>query len=69
MEVEIENDNAKVKSRTPNEGFGVRRGVVSWDTSQDFGSSPPVRALPIPPPAPSCKNVRRQQATVQWDNL
>ena len=36
------------KCTTANEGFGVRRGVVSWDTSQDFGSSPPVRALPMP---------------------
>ena len=33
-----------------NEGFGVRRGVVSWDTSQDFGSSPPVRAFVKPRP-------------------
>ena len=39
-----------MKSAADNEGFGVRRGVVSWDTSQDFRSSPPVRALPIPPP-------------------
>ena len=31
--------------------FGASGGVVSWDTLQDFGSSPPVRALPIPPPA------------------
>ena len=46
-------DNTKVKSRTPNEGFGVRRGVVSWDTSQDFGSSPPVRAFVKPRPTPS----------------
>ena len=30
--------------------FGASGGVVSCDTSQDFGSSPPVRALPIPPP-------------------
>ena len=36
-----------------NEQFGASGGVVSCDTLQDFGSSPPVRALPIPPPAPS----------------
>ncbi|MCL2597733.1 MAG: hypothetical protein FWD66_08800 [Paludibacter sp.] len=40
-----------------NEGFGIRRGVVSCDTSQDFGSSPPVRALLMPPPAASCRHV------------
>ena len=34
----------------PNRQFGASGGVVSCDTSQDFGSSPPVRALPIPPP-------------------
>ena len=33
-----------------NEGFGVRRGVVSCDTSQDFGSSAPVRAFAKPRP-------------------
>jgi len=33
-----------------NRQFGASGGVVSCDTSQDFGSSPPVRALPIPPP-------------------
>ena len=37
-----------------NRQFGASGGVASWDTSQEFGSSPPVRALPIPPPAPSC---------------
>ena len=42
--------NKTQKKITPagNEGFGVRRGVVSWDTSQDFGSSPPVRAFVNP---------------------
>jgi len=35
----------------PNRQFGASGGVISWDTSQDFGSSPPVQALPIPPPA------------------
>jgi len=34
-----------------NRQFGASGGVVSCDTSQEFGSSPPVRALPIPPPA------------------
>jgi len=33
-----------------NRQFGASGGVVSWDTSQDFGSSAPVRALLIPPP-------------------
>jgi len=33
-----------------NRQFGASGGVASWDTSQDFGSSAPVRALPIPPP-------------------
>ena len=33
-----------------NRQFGASGGVASWDTSQDFGSSPPVQALPIPPP-------------------
>ena len=40
-----------IVSRTAHEEFGVRRGVVSWDTFRDFGSSPPVRAFAIPPPA------------------
>ena len=34
----------------PNGQFGASGGVVSCDTSQDFGSLAPVRALPIPPP-------------------
>ena len=38
------------KSPSHNGQFGASGGVVSWDTSQDFGSLPPVRALPIPPP-------------------
>ena len=33
-----------------NRQFGASGGAVSWDTSQDFGSFAPVRALPIPPP-------------------
>jgi len=33
-----------------NRQFGASGGVASCDTSQKFGSSPPVRALPIPPP-------------------
>jgi len=42
----------KCKKTTPadNRQFGASGGVDSWDTSQDFGSSPPVRALPIPQP-------------------
>ena len=39
------------KNTAPNRQFGASGGVVSWDTSQDFGCSPPVQALPIPPPA------------------
>ena len=38
------------KTTAPNRQFGASGGVVSWDTLQDFGSSAPVRALPIPPP-------------------
>ena len=45
------------KSAAANEGFGVRRGVVSWDTSQDFGSLPPVRAFAKPRPTPSPRHV------------
>jgi len=54
-------------SRTPNDGFGVRRGAVSWDTSQDFGSSPPVRALvkPRPTPSPRHVNCKRDSAAEQ----
>ena len=44
----------KYKCTSANGQFGASGGVVSCDTSQDFGSSPPVQALPIPPPAPSC---------------
>ena len=39
-----------MKKTAPNRQFGASGGVVSCDTSQDFRSSPPVRALPIPPP-------------------
>ena len=38
------------KKTAPNRQFGASGGAVSCDTSQDFGNSPPVRALPIPPP-------------------
>jgi len=44
-----------------NEGFGVRRGVVSWDTSQNFGSSPPVRAFVKPRPSAKPPNVVRNR--------
>jgi len=52
----MKNEVKKEEQKTPadNRQFGASGGVVSWDTSQEFGSSPPVRALPIPPPAPSC---------------
>jgi len=33
------------KSRTHNKGFGVRRGVVSWDTSQEFEREYQVRCF------------------------
>jgi len=49
-----------------NRQFGASGGVVSWDTSQDFGSLPPVRALPIPPPdAKLLKRCRQCRETVQ----
>jgi len=51
------------KQTAHNKGFGVRRGVVSCDTSQDFGSSPPVRAFAKPRPTPSPRHVVRQQGT------
>jgi len=38
------------KRPATNRQFGASGGVASWDTSQDFGSFAPVRALPIPPP-------------------
>gem|GEM_PF-7061654 len=48
-------DNIKNEKKTAyNRQFGASGGVVSCDTSQEFGSSAPVRTLPIPPPAPSC---------------
>jgi len=48
----MEDDYEKDILKTPadNRQFGVSGGVASWDTSQDLESSPPVRALPIPPP-------------------
>jgi len=51
-----------MKSAAYNAGFGVRRGVVSCDTSQDFGSSPPVQAFAKPRPTPSPRHVKRKQA-------
>ena len=49
--------NIKEKMPADNEGFGVRRGVVSWDTSQEFGSFAPVRAFVKPRPTPSPRHV------------
>jgi len=46
----IFNTDENQEARTANEQFGASGGVASWDTSQEFGSSAPVRALPIPPP-------------------
>ena len=55
----MRNEYKKERLETPadNGQFGASGGVVSCDTSQDFGSSAPVQALPIPPPAPSCRLV------------
>ena len=47
---------------SPNRQFGASGGVASWDTSQDFGSSPPVRAFAIPPPAAKLLKRYRQAA-------
>jgi len=44
-------EKEKVTMPALNGQFGASGGVVSWDTSQEFGSFAPVRALPIPPPA------------------
>jgi len=55
------------KSTAANRQFGASGGVVSWDTSQEFGSSPPVRALPIPPPDAKLLKRCRQCATVRAD--
>ena len=49
MTIQIIKSKNKEKP-APNRQFGASGGVVSWDTSQDFGSSAPVRVLPIPPP-------------------
>ena len=40
-----------------NRQFGASGGIVSWDTSQEFGSFAPVRAFVKPRPPPSPKNV------------
>ena len=48
----------KLKLKMPShEGFGVRRGVVSWDTSQDFGSFAPVRIFAFPRPNANSRGV------------
>jgi len=52
----------------PNRQFGASGGVASWDTSQEFGSSPPVRALPIPPPAAKLLKRYRQARAAQRDS-
>ena len=59
----IHRQKYKKKMPASNEGFGVRRGVVSWDTSQDFGSSPPVRTFVKPRP-----NAKPQTRCVQADD-
>ena|GEM_PF-2581258 len=57
-----------IKKAAANRQFGASGGVVSWDTSQDFGSFAPVRALPIPPPAASCHHVVCQAAECAYIN-
>ena len=52
--LKLENGKEILKTPADNRQFGASGGAVSWDTSQEFGGSPPVQALPIPPPAPSC---------------
>ena len=56
------NSEKVIKMAAHNRQFGASGGVVSWDTSQDFGSSPPVRALPIPPPDAKLLKRYRQAA-------
>ena len=48
--MKLKSHETRDKMPACNRQFGASGGVVSCDTSQDFGSSPPVRALPIPPP-------------------
>ena len=57
------------KGRSLNEGFGVKRGVVSWDTSQEFGSSLPVRAFVKPRPTPSPDTLAASGATVRQTTI
>jgi len=53
-----------IKKRQPITGsLAQAGGVASCDTSQDFGSSAPVRALPIPPP--DAKLLKRCVSCVQ----
>jgi len=60
LDLQIEKiEEGRIKTPADNRQFGASGGVVSWDISQDFGSFAPVRALPIPPPAPSCHHVSR----------
>ena len=44
------------KCRTPNGQFGASGGAVSWDTSQDFGSSAPVQSLTD---TPACRQAAK----------
>ena len=52
LTIDVYEKMAKYRKKTtaPNRQFGASGGVASCDTSQDFGSSPPVQALLIPPP-------------------
>ena len=61
----MKNEEIHIKSPADNRQFGASGGVASWDTSQDFGSSPPVRALPIPPPAAKLLKRYRQAADMR----
>ena len=58
-------NDLKRKYTADNEGFGVRRGVVSRDASQDFGSSPPVRAFAIPRPLSS----PQKRIRIKFENI
>ena len=61
----MKNEYNKKRLETPalNRQFGASGGVVSWDTSQDFGSSPPVQAFAKPRPTPSPRHVRGNART------
>ena len=63
MDLNNAENNSTNSMPAANKGFGVRRGVVSWDTSQEFESSPPVRAFAKPRPPLSPQNVIGKRRT------